>query len=196
MSYLSLIEDMDTFMDIESIYSLIRLNTDKFFDFMSKSIMNHIDDTNTTTLDLYICLSRILRGYNMFVNKVFHYPFKQQKLTFKCLDELLKEKIPDEPLCVISEPELVEQPKEQPKTFKVNMKFYYFFHLIEIQNEYGLIDNILKYLMTKLFSFHYKTIIDKKINTELLSDKRFYDYTHKLAMLIPVLLNSIKEFMV
>ncbi len=49
MSYLSLIEDMDTFMDIESIYSLIRLNTDKFFVFMSKSIMNHIDDTNTTT---------------------------------------------------------------------------------------------------------------------------------------------------
>lgn len=188
---------MADFINMDTIYTTIKLNTDKFFDFIVKSIMNQIDNTMTTT-DLYIMLSRILGSYNMFIKKVFHYPSKKQRKLIKApLTKLNVDENPEElfsKYCVVcmNEPE-IHIKKEKIDVF--DSSFYCFNSLMEIENEYGLIDDILKYLMTKLFSYKYKTIIDNKINEELLKDKQFYVSIQKLAMFAPILLNTIKEFM-
>ena len=167
--------------------------------------MGQIDDTNMTTTDLYVFLSRIYGSYIMFVQKVFQYPFKKHRRlmvdTFsqiepKQLKEALEtpEEQPKTELCVVSlcKPE----PLEPPKQFNLdNDPFVQYGQLMEIESRYGLISDILNYLMKKLFSYKFQTIIDKKINSELLSDKEFYDDIHKLAMYVPILLNTIKVFM-
>jgi len=161
------------FMSMENIYNSIKLNMDKFFNFMSNSFMNHIDDTNMTTTDLYVFLSRVYGSYNIFVQKVFQYPFKKRRRLMvdpfsQISPEQMKEALetPEEQpmteFCVVS----LCKP-EPPKQFKLDTDpFNQYKYLMDIESRYGLISDILNYLMKKLFSYKFKTIIDKKINIE------------------------------
>jgi len=196
-------ELMNDFMTMNSIYSIIQFNSDKFLNFMSKSFMHHIDDTNETTTDLYILLSRILGSYKMFIHKVFNYPCKKQcrlmNDPFQINLEKLKEKetfekSEEQPLIELCVVKMCEP--EPPKQFdNITEQIERFNYLMEIESQYGLIDDVLICLMNKLFSYKFKTVINNKINNELLSDLKFCDNIYKLAMYVPILLNTIKVFM-
>lgn len=185
------------YVNMDYIYDLLKYNSDKFFDFMSKSFMKNIDD-KTTTSDLYIFLSRILKSYNMFIEHIYNYPVKKHsRYMFNGMNPFLV----DETKLLQSSTTFfacVYEPKKKENFSYYDLKdnpLSQLNYLIEIETKYGLITDILKYLMSKLFSYKVNTLIDKKLNDELLSDNQFCDNIYKLAMFTPILMNTIKAFL-
>lgn len=154
------------FDNIEDILQLYMYNVEMFLDFMSHSAMNHIDGNQITTTDLYVYLSRMLGVYNMFIKYVL---------------------ILNDEFQIACTPRINRKVVKESSMISVN-------RLIRVEQQYGSIPDTIKYLMNKLLSYKFKTLIDNKINKELWDDPIFSQNVHRLAMINPIFIKTLKDF--